>query len=213
MATLEAELATLITDLGTDWKTTQANIGVLGNLATAATNLVAAINEVKATADAAVSGTAPPASTTEQGIIEIATDSEALALSATDLAVTPGNLAALRNANNGLAGLDSGGKVAAAQLPAYVDDVEEYANFAALPGSGTTGKLYVTLDNDKVYRWSGSVYVEISASPGSTDSVPEGATNLYYTAVRAQGDADTRIAALIGDPAADLTALYVAAKA
>ena len=65
---------------------------------------------------------------------------------------------------NGLAQLDSGGKVPSAQLPSYVDDVVEVANFAALPGTGETGKIYVTLDDNKTYRWSGSAYVEISAS-------------------------------------------------
>lgn len=65
---------------------------------------------------------------------------------------------------NGLAELDSSGLVPNSQLPSYVDDVLEYANFAALPGTGTAGKIYVTLDDNKTYRWSGSIYVEISAS-------------------------------------------------
>jgi hypothetical protein len=91
-----------------------------------------------------------------------------------------------KNQNNGYAGLDSNGKVAAAQLPSYVDDVIEAANFAALPVTGETSKIYVALDNGKIYRWSGSAYVEISASPGSTDSVTEGSTNLYFTTQRAR---------------------------
>lgn len=56
------------------------------------------------------------------------------------------------------------GKVPASQLPSYVDDVLEYANFAAFPVTGETGKIYVTLNNNLTYRWSGSAYVEISAS-------------------------------------------------
>ena len=92
-----------------------------------------------------------------------------------------------KNQNNGYAGLDSSGKVASAQLPSYVDDVEEYAAFANFPATGETSKIYVTLDNNKIYRWSGSAYVEISASPGSTDSVTEGSTNLYFTNTRARG--------------------------
>lgn len=56
-----------------------------------------------------------------------------------------------------------GGKVPAEQLPSYVDDIIEAANVAALPGSGSAGVLYVTLDTNKVYRWSGSTYVEVSA--------------------------------------------------
>ena len=91
-----------------------------------------------------------------------------------------------KNQNNGYAGLDASGKVASAQLPSYVDDVVEAANQAALPVTGETSKIYVTLDTNKIYRWSGSAYVEISASPGSTDSVTEGSTNLYFTTQRAR---------------------------
>jgi hypothetical protein len=69
---------------------------------------------------------------------------------------------------NGAASLDGAGKVPAAQLPSYVDDVIEAASFADLPTVGETGKAYVTLDNNKVYRWTGSVYVEISPSIGTT---------------------------------------------
>ena len=36
-----------------------------------------------------------------------------------------------------------------------------------MPVIGETGKIYVTLDNNKVYRWTGSVYIEISQ--GITD--------------------------------------------
>lgn len=93
-----------------------------------------------------------------------------------------------RGANNGVATLDGSGKVPSTQLPSYVDDVLEYANLAAFPGTGATGTMYVALDTNKVYRWSGTVYVEISGSPGSTDAVPEGSTNLYYTAARNRAD-------------------------
>jgi len=106
----------------------------------------------------------------------------------TALGYTPENLSNKAVAN-GYASLDGSGKVPASQLPSYVDDVLEYANAAARPGTGETGKLYLTLDNNKVYRWSGSTYVEIVASPSSTDSVVEGTTNLYYTNTRV----DTRI--------------------
>jgi hypothetical protein len=103
----------------------------------------------------------------------------------TALGFTPEN-SANKNANNGYAGLDAGGKVAAAQLPSYVDDVLEFSNFAGFPAEGETGKIFIAIDTGKVYRWSGSAYVEIVASPGSTDSVTEGTTNLYYTDTRAR---------------------------
>lgn len=70
---------------------------------------------------------------------------------------------------NGLASLDGAGKVPTGQLPSYVDDVLEYANLAAFPGTGETGKIYVALDTNKCYRWSGSVYVYITS--GAVDSV------------------------------------------
>lgn len=57
-----------------------------------------------------------------------------------------------------------GGTVPASQLPSYVDDVLEYANFAGLPVAGETGKIYVTLDTNLTYRWSGTQYTEISVS-------------------------------------------------
>ena len=86
-----------------------------------------------------------------------------------------------KGAANGVAPLDDSAKIASAYLPSYVDDVLEYASFAALPGTGEAAKIYVTTDTNKTYRWSGSGYIEISASPGSTDAVAEGASNLYFT--------------------------------
>ena len=70
----------------------------------------------------------------------------------------------LKGAANGLAELDSNGLVPTSQLPSYVDDVLEYTNLAAFPATGTTGKIYIALDTNLTYRWSGSTYVEISAS-------------------------------------------------
>jgi hypothetical protein len=72
--------------------------------------------------------------------------------------------ATLKGAVNGLAELDGSGKVPSGQLPSYVDDVVEVANFASLPVTGESGKIYITLDNNLTFRWSGSAYVEISAS-------------------------------------------------
>ena len=70
----------------------------------------------------------------------------------------------LKGANSGLAELDATGKVPTSQLPSYVDDVVEVTDYASLPETGETGKIYITLDDNKTYRWSGSAYVEISAS-------------------------------------------------
>ncbi|SEA79242.1 hypothetical protein SAMN04487851_11441 [Prevotella sp. tc2-28] len=69
-----------------------------------------------------------------------------------------------KGANSGVATLDATGKVPSSQLPSFVDDVIEAANFAALPAEGEGGKIYVTLDDNKTYRWGGTAYAEISAS-------------------------------------------------
>lgn len=69
-----------------------------------------------------------------------------------------------KGTNGGVAELDANGKVPSAQLPSYVDDVLEYASLSAFPVTGETGKIYVALDTNKTYRWSGSAYVEISES-------------------------------------------------
>lgn len=77
----------------------------------------------------------------------------------------------LKGAANGLAELDSAGKVPAAQLPSFVDDVlegyyynnkfyKEAAHTTEI--TGETGKIYVDLPTNKTYRWSGTAYVVIS---------------------------------------------------
>lgn len=77
---------------------------------------------------------------------------------------------------NGVATLDSTGKVPAAQLPSYVDDVIMVANEAALDkGTGEEGKIYVTEDTGKVYRFvpgepdGEGQYIEINSSVGNAD--------------------------------------------
>ena len=103
-----------------------------------------------------------------------------------------------KGAADGVCPLDSSSKIDAIYLPSYVDDVLEYADFASLPVTGETGKIYITLDDDKAYRWTGSSYFEISAANVDsvngqtgivvldTDDINEGVTNLYFTDTRAK---------------------------
>lgn len=74
---------------------------------------------------------------------------------------------------NGVAELDSNGKVPSSQLPSYVDDTIEgylynskwYSDSShTTEVTGETGKIYVDLSTNKTYRWSGSAFVEISES-------------------------------------------------
>lgn len=75
---------------------------------------------------------------------------------------------------DGKADLENG-KVPAAQLPSFVDDViEGYYNTTdhkfyeestyITEITGESDKLYVSLDTNKTYRWSGSAFVEVSES-------------------------------------------------
>lgn len=65
---------------------------------------------------------------------------------------------------NGVAELDSTGRVPSTQLPSYVDDVAEYATLSAFPQTGEDGKIYVAEDSNLTYRWSGSGYVPLNPS-------------------------------------------------
>lgn len=89
-------------------------------------------------------------------------------LAATDVGAIP---ASSKGANGGVAELDATGKVPAAQLPSYVDDViEGYLSGGKLYKeaahtteiAGEAGKIYVDLPTNKTYRWSGTAYVVIS---------------------------------------------------
>ena len=44
-------------------------------------------------------------------------------------------------------------------------DVLEFADLASFPVTGESGKIYVALDTNKTYRWSGSAYVQIGNVP------------------------------------------------
>ena len=88
------------------------------------------------------------------------------------LGYTPLN-SSLKGANSGIAELDENGKIPSSQLPSYVDDCVEgylYNNKLYKESSHTTeisgesGKIYIDLASNKTYRWSGSAFVEISAS-------------------------------------------------
>lgn len=94
-----------------------------------------------------------------------------ITLTAADVQAIP---ASAKGTANGVASLDEGGKVPAAQLPSYVDDVlegylhtdgkfyKEEAHTTVI--TGEAGKIYVDLKTGKTYRWSSTTFVEISAS-------------------------------------------------
>lgn len=91
-----------------------------------------------------------------------------ITLSAEDVSAIPANI---KGAAGGVAELDSTGKVLAAQLPSFVDDVvdgylsggkmyKEAAHQTVI--TGESGKIYVDLHTNKTYRWSGTAYAIVS---------------------------------------------------
>lgn len=114
---------------------------------------------------------------------------------------------------NGVASLDSNGKVPSAQLPSFVDDViDTYTVSGATPLSAgwlsltqggsaltpETGVIYVVVESgsayeNKTYRWSGSTYVEISASPAQATESTAGIAAIATTAQMNAGNNDQTI--------------------
>jgi hypothetical protein len=73
---------------------------------------------------------------------------------------------------NGVAPLGADNKILSIHLPGGVDDIKEFADVASFPDPGEASIIYVALDTNVIYRWSGTAYVEISSSLalGSTAS-------------------------------------------
>lgn len=210
------------------------------------------------------------ASTSQKGIIEIATDAEVSTGTSETLAVNPKQLATKVTANaaitgstkckitydskglvtagadlqtsdipdisatyvtvaskgvaNGVASLDGDGKVPSSQLPSYVDDVVDLLTLASTAPAtcakddkyyntssekiftatatntwGSTGAdpdkgvIYVALDTDKTYRWSGSAMIEISSAPGQATESTAGIASLATQGDCTTGTNDTKI--------------------
>lgn len=79
------------------------------------------------------------------------------------------------------------GLIPSSQLPSYVDDVLEYNTRAQFPTTWEKGKIYIAINDDSQWRWTGSTYKKMVSSPWSTDAIPEGSQNLYFTPERAKG--------------------------
>lgn len=78
------------------------------------------------------------------------------------------------------------GLIPSSQLPSYVDDVLEYNTRAEFPTTGEKGKIYIAINDDSQWRWTGTTYKKMVSSPWSTDAIPEGSQNLYFTEARAK---------------------------
>lgn len=76
---------------------------------------------------------------------------------------------------NGYTPLNGVGQIDAQYLPSYVDDVIEVATYADLPVTGEAGKIYIVVvdetsgDNTSTYRWTGTVYAQVSDTMTAND--------------------------------------------
>ncbi|MEG4315346.1 hypothetical protein U8L64_10085 [Pseudomonas sp. FIP_A4] len=92
-----------------------------------------------------------------------------------------------RGVSGGIPTLDQFARIPASQLPSYVDDVLEYPTRQDFPATGEGGKIYIAINQGTAanptvwWRWTGTTYVDIPPSPGTTDALVEGSTNLYFS--------------------------------
>lgn len=81
----------------------------------------------------------------------------------------------LKGAHSGLAMLDANGKLVSSQMPDGMDTIVEYAARANFPATGEAHYIYLALDTNISYRWSGSTYVQLDKTIG----IGETATSAY----------------------------------
>ena len=164
----------------------------------------------KVTANASITGgTATKVTYDSKGLVTSGTTlsaSDIPDISATYVTVASKGVA------NGVASLDGDGKVPSSQLPSYVDDVVDAyivsgatalsAGWLSATSSGSaltpeTGKIYVVLSAgeylNKTYRWSGTTYVEISASPAQATESTAGIAAIATQTEVNTGTNDTKI--------------------
>jgi len=109
---------------------------------------------------------------------QITTLQQSITTNATNIANNTSAITAINNKigePNGIAELDTTGKVPQSQLPSFVDDVVEYASLSNFPATGESGKIYIAIDTNITYRWGGSTYVPI----GSDLALGETASTAY----------------------------------
>lgn len=113
---------------------------------------------------------------------------------------------------NGIASLDSDGKVPSSQLPSYVDDIiEAYivsgatalsAGWLSKTDGGAaltpeTGVIYVVMSTgeyqNRTFRWGGTTYVEISSAPGQATESTAGIAAIATQTECTTGTNDTKI--------------------
>lgn len=111
--------------------------------------------------------------TTDQKAIAngIATLDSSAKVPKTQISLTPADVGAIANTGNEVLTVlnATSGLISSNLIPGSVDETLEFANLASFPAIGQSSKIYVALNTQKSYRWSGSIYVDIS-SGGTADT-------------------------------------------
>ena len=179
------------------------NIDITGNAATAITaqfaenaTLASGLSTVNGIATGGTGANTVVGALINLGLDQVENKSAATILSEltqTQIATVLGSLP-ITNAQvgvaNGVVPTDSNNMIPASYLPSYVDSIIEVPTYASLPTVGLDGKIYLVVADEtnggttSEYRWASSIYIQITKSPGTTDSVPEGTSNLYFKPAR-----------------------------
>jgi peptidoglycan hydrolase CwlO-like protein len=94
-------------------------------------------------------------------INEILTDSEDGLISRVE------NIEGSKNEPNGIAGLDEEGKIPTSLIPSFIGkEIVEVDSYSSLPTEGESGKIYITTNDNHLYRWENGEYKSL-ASTGS----------------------------------------------
>jgi len=147
-----------------------------GDGGTSATNLsyTASATQGVVVSDTGNDATIPAATTENAGLL--------LPAGLTVLSATSGTNTGDETAQSIVNKIGNGTVIGSQYLPSYVDDVVEVANYAALPVTGDQGKIYVAIDTNYQYRWSGTAYVLID-NPLDYASQAEAEANTENTKV------------------------------
>jgi predicted nucleic acid-binding Zn-ribbon protein len=81
-----------------------------------------------------------------------------------------------KNQNNGIAGLNEKGKIP----NSFIEAIIEVDNFQSLPTIGKDITIYITKDDNMVYRWDGKSYIALSSSGGSGVSISASSFYAFY---------------------------------
>jgi len=87
-----------------------------------------------------------------------------------------------KGALNGYPPLQNG-TIPATYLPAYIDTIVEFPNFASFPTTGAVGTIYVDASTSKSYRWSGSTYTAIVSGAVASVNGQVGVVNLTKSSI------------------------------